>query len=215
MTYQRILLLISAYVISVAALAETAFVTDQLTVGLRADATPSSAAIKTVTTGTILEIIERAPGVAHVRDPQGAEGWVDASALSTQPPAGVQAKSLKAELERTRAQLVQAQTQLDKSRTAGTGPVPAEVEQLQTELAAVKAQLVQSQAELKKSSERASQETPVAREPADPERAVSGGKFSFLWLGIAFAMLVLGFVGGVVWVRESIRRRMGGLYLRI
>ncbi|GMQ90045.1 MAG: hypothetical protein BMS9Abin10_0389 [Gammaproteobacteria bacterium] len=37
----------------------------------------------------------------------------------------------------------------------------------------------------------------------------------FVWLGISFAMLVIGFAVGAVWLRERNRRRLGGMYLRI
>ncbi len=37
----------------------------------------------------------------------------------------------------------------------------------------------------------------------------------FLWLGISFAMLVLGLALGAIWWRERYRRKLGGMYLRI
>lgn len=37
----------------------------------------------------------------------------------------------------------------------------------------------------------------------------------FLWIGISFAMLVIGFVAGVLWLRGVNRRKLGGMYLRI
>jgi SH3 domain protein len=37
----------------------------------------------------------------------------------------------------------------------------------------------------------------------------------YLWLAISFAMLVLGFVAGAIWLRQRSRRKMGGMYLRI
>lgn len=37
----------------------------------------------------------------------------------------------------------------------------------------------------------------------------------FLWLGISFAMLVVGLALGAVWWRERYRRKLGGMYLRI
>ncbi len=37
----------------------------------------------------------------------------------------------------------------------------------------------------------------------------------FLWLGISFAMLIIGFAAGVIWLREVNRKRLGGMYLRI
>lgn len=35
------------------------------------------------------------------------------------------------------------------------------------------------------------------------------------WLAFSFAMLVIGFFAGLQWLRESYRRRLGGMYLRI
>ena len=37
----------------------------------------------------------------------------------------------------------------------------------------------------------------------------------FLWLGISFAMLIIGFAAGVIWLREVNRKKLGGMYLRI
>lgn len=185
--------------------AETMYVTDQVTIAMRADATATAAVVKTVSTGTALEVIEQRPGFVRVRDAQEVEGWVEASMLSAQLPAANQVRATRAELDRTRAQLVQTQTQLDKQRSATAS---AGIEQLQAELAATRAQLAQSQAA--KNNESA----PAGLVGRAAPGAETGG-FSFLWLVIGFAMLVVGFVGGVVWVKESIRRRMGGLYLRI
>lgn len=195
-----------------AILAETLYVTDQVTIAIRADTSPTAPVVKTISTGAALEVVEHGQGLVRVRDAQGAEGWVEAAALLTQPPAAAQTKSLRAELDRTRAQLVQAQTQLDKSRaTSATA-----VEPLQAELAAVRTQLAQAQADLQKSEERAQAETVAAADPSAPLPApAEAGAFSWVWAAVAFAMLLVGFFGGVVWVRESIRRRMGGLYLRI
>lgn len=191
--------------------AETMYVSDQVTVAMRADAAATAAVVKTISTGAALEVIEQRAGFVHVRDAQDAEGWVEATALSSQPPAANQVRAARAELERTRAQLVQVQTQLDKQRTAAA---PAAVEQLQAELSAARAQLALAQAAAKNSASANTGGTPAAPVGRDVTRPEAGG-FGLLWLVIGFAMLVVGFVGGVVWVRESIRRRMGGLYLRI
>jgi SH3 domain protein len=37
----------------------------------------------------------------------------------------------------------------------------------------------------------------------------------FLWLGVSFAMLLVGFGLGAMWLRERNRRKLGGMYLRI
>ena len=217
---------VAALLVTGIASAETMYVTDQLTIGLRADVTPDAAILKTVSTGAPLEVIERNGSLVKVREPEGVEGWLEATALSAQPPAAQQLKTVRSELERTRAQLITAQTQLDKVRSAPAAS--PEMDKLRADLAKARSQLAETQAELKKREEEiaaaaaAPAPTPapavvpaatVVAEP--PPETAPEAEFSFLWLGIAFAMLLVGFVGGIVWVKESIRRRMGGLYLRI
>jgi len=221
------------------AFAETMYVTDQVTVGLRADVTPAATVLATVSTGAALEILERNSSFVRVRDANGIEGWVEATALAPQPPAAQQLKSIRAELDRTRAQLANAQGELGKARAAPA----ADGDKVQAELASTRVQLGKLQSDIKKKDDEiaaataardtAVKETAALRAAVAHEAAARGSAapapelppqvadskpksgFSFLWLGIAFAMLVLGFIGGVVWVKESIRRRMGGMYLRV
>lgn len=54
-------------------------------------------------------------------------------------------------------------------------------------------------------------ETPTAWQ----RMAAQVAGLDFLWLGISFAMLVIGLGLGAVWWRERYRRRLGGMYLRI
>jgi SH3 domain protein len=227
------------------AFAETLYVTDQVTVGLRADVTPNAAVLGTVSTGAALEVLERNGALVRVRVANGVEGWVEETALTSKPPAAQQLKSLHTELDRVRTQLANAQGELEKMRAA---PKP-DAGKTEADLAAARAQIVKLQGEVKKKDEEisasaaardaataardlavkeaASLRSAVAREaareataptaPEAPQPAESPKKFSFsfIWLGIAFAMLVVGFIGGIVWVKESIRRRMGGMYLRV
>lgn len=152
------------------AAAETLYVIDRLQVGLRA--ARDGAVVKPVETGAVLEVLERDERFARVRDKQGAEGWLELRYLSAEPPARVQLAKLQDEINKTRSQLAEAQTQLKNSSARGL-PASAVME-------------------------------PDAEYELD-----------YLWLGIAFAMLIAGFIAGIVWHRESIRRRMGGMYLRI
>ncbi|GMQ90905.1 MAG: hypothetical protein BMS9Abin11_0210 [Gammaproteobacteria bacterium] len=39
--------------------------------------------------------------------------------------------------------------------------------------------------------------------------------FSWLWLLFSFAMLIIGFWAGVVWLREHNRKKLGGMHLRV
>lgn len=57
---------------------------------------------------------------------------------------------------------------------------------------------------------------PAAETPTLWQRiAARLGAVDFLWLGISFAMLVVGLALGAVWWRERYRRKLGGMYLRI
>lgn len=195
-------------------MAETAYVTDQFTVPLRSDPAASAPVVKTLPSGTALELLEQGAGFARVREPQGTEGWIEAASLSQRPPGVVQAKSLRSELDRVRAQVTQLQAQVDKTR-ADSG-APTDITQAQAEVAALQSQLARAQEELRKKDEQLARGAAAASASADAKAVQNADNgFSFLWLGIAVAALVAGFVGGVIWVRESIRRRMGGLYFKI
>jgi len=198
-------------VLPLAAVAETAYVTDRVEARLLSGFVEGASPVKTVESGTALEVLERYGNQARVRDPEGAEGWIEARLLTHQPSAREQLKAMKSELERTRAQVVKLQTQVDAARA----PDPA-AKRLEAELAGVRAELAQAQDALKEAQTRAAEPPPAPPPPPAPASGEeAGGGFSFLWAAISFAMLLVGFVGGRVWVREAIRRRMGGMYLRI
>lgn len=104
----------------------------------------------------------------------------------------------------------------DKSGTEGwvetryLGPeVPARTQlaRLQDELNKTRAQLAAAQARPK-----APVAAPVTVDPADTEAEY---ELDYVWLFVALGMLAVGFAAGILWHRESIRRRMGGMYLRI
>ncbi len=185
--------------------AETVYVIDKLDVGLRADLSEGSAVVKTVRLGMALEVLERYENFVRVRDQQGTEGWIDGRYISPEPPARLQVKQLKSELSKTRAQLSKARAKLKETEAV----------------------LVQEKAKVKKLDEispeaeaesnpiiapdGARNETPPSDEPPSDEDRGS----LLMWLGISFAMLVVGFIAGVIWLRESIRKRSGGMYLRV
>ena len=206
-----------AILVSFAAAAEPAYVTDRSPTALRANPAETAAPVRTLDAGELVEVLDRQGAFARVRDARGVEGWVETSALAAQPPTSAQVRALRAELERTRAQLVNAQTQLDQGRSTA-----APVAKLQAELASAREQLAQAQTELQQTKAAlAEARADIERRVAAPTNAsatapaATDSGFPWLWLGIAFAMLGIGFAGGIFWVRESIRRRMGGMYLRI
>lgn len=86
---------------------ETAYVTDQLRVALRADATPEADAIGMLTSGAAVTVLARDARMLHVRSASG-EGWVDARYVVAEPPAAAQLLAARGQLEQLQMQLNQA-----------------------------------------------------------------------------------------------------------
>jgi hypothetical protein len=174
-------------------------------IGLRAEATETGAVVKTVETGTPLEAIERVENFVQVRDPQGTVGWAEARYLTPDAPAQLQLVKLQQDLARSRSQTAEVQAQLKKAQAAAA-----------EQAATIKT--LEKQAADKPALPPAATPMPVPPPVAPPVGKTSkdaGFIFSYLWLGISFAMLGIGFAAGVKWLRESIRKRSGGMYLRI
>jgi len=203
----RILAALAMIAVVSVARAETLYVAERMLVALRAEAGDTAPTVKTVETGAPLEVLERQDRFVHVRDTQGSDGWVEARYLTTDPPARLQLAALQQELTRTRAQTTDAQAQLKKAQ-ATVAEQSAKITELE-----------------KDAAEKAAAPPPVAPVPAPvpvvtakPDNKTAAGQdfqFSFVWLAISFAMLGIGFAGGILWLRESIRRRSGGMYLRV
>lgn len=195
----HVALILTTLGICSAARAETVYVAERIRIGMRAEVVETSAVVKTVETGAPLEVLERFDRFVHVRDPQGAEGWLEARYLSPDPPSRMQLAKFQEELSKSRAQTVEAQGQLKKAQ-ATLAEQAAKIKALEKETAN-------------------KPETPPPTSPAPPPVGKTakndGFTISYLWLGISFAMLGIGFAAGVKWLRESIRKRSGGMYLRV
>lgn len=180
--------------------AETLYVAERMRIGLREEPTDVSAVVKTVETGLPLEVIGRQENFVQVREPQGMEGWIEARYLTPDPPVRLQFSKLQEDLTKARAETVEAQAQLKKTQAALAEQI-AKIREWDKNAPNSPAQPV----------------TPVAAQspPVKSSEARGGFGFSFLWLGISFAMLGIGFAAGVRWLRESIRKRSGGMYLRV
>jgi SH3-like domain-containing protein len=179
-------------VLAAEARAETAWVTDRVQITLRWSPAADAPAVKTLSTGASLEVLERGAGFTRVRDAAGAEGWVANDALMAEPPA-------RPQLDRLRGQLAAAQSAL-AAETARTK------------------ELAQKLAELAAGQNAPAAPQPDAAAPAPPAAAPGpAGRpfFDWTWLGISFAMLIIGFAAGVWWLRELNRRKLGGMHLRI
>lgn len=95
---------------SAAFAADYQYVSDKLVITLRTGQGNTYQILKTLPTGTRLEVLETTDtGYTHVRTPDGTEGWVRSQYLMNEPTAAMQ-------LENASRQLEQAKQQNDKLR---------------------------------------------------------------------------------------------------
>ena len=117
------------------AAADTAWVIDQLQVGVHEGPERDSPVLALIPSATTLEVLEQRPGRVRVRTPAGLEGWVDADFVTAEMPAELVVAELEAwkrtrqeelaaawaEVESLRAELQQA------ASAAAGGPAAQEV----------------------------------------------------------------------------------------
>ncbi len=187
--------------------AETAYVSDKILAGIRAQPNKEGPPLKTVSTGTVLEVLERMAGFARVRDADGTEGWIDAGVLSAEPPARSQLEGLKDQLNTLKAQVDKAHATLSQETAKSA------------ELAR---RLAEKTAQAEKFAGQIAQPTPAPELLPDAQATQADGQpsaentwFSWGWSVFSFAMLVVGFFAGMTWLREVNRKKLGGMYLRI
>lgn len=178
------------------AMAETAYITDNLRLGLHNAVDTSDRAFRTLESGQALEILSRNRNYAHVRLPDGVEGYVKAAYLVTEKPA----KLIVAESQSTSEAL---QKEIDELNASFAAPA-ATIERLQTEL-------TESQAT---ASQYMTEAGEFSAEVDDLRSRQEQYKYSLplLWVGGAMLVCLLaGFLAGLWWVDAQSRRRHGGV----
>ncbi len=184
------------FLLPLAALAETAYITDNLRLGLHQAADTSDRAFRTLESGQELEILSRDRNYANVRLPDGVEGYVKAAYLVFDKPA----KLIVAE---TQASVESLQKELTETKAAFEAPA-ATIESLQQQL------------ERRKTADEAnaSEIAALTSELSDYRGRQDQYKYSLpvKWVGGAmFVCLLAGFLIGIWWVDSRIRRRHGGI----
>ena len=179
--------------------AETAYVTDQLRLGVHAAPDTSDRAFVNLESGDSLEILEQTQFYARVRLPDGREGWVRSTFLVDEEPARYRIQKVEEERDRYSAELEALKNQMAKRDEI--------VNKLESDLAnSADAQQAERDelAELR-SSNRELNETLEAYRFSVP------GVWFLVGLVLA---LVLGFLGGQKWLDRLSRRRHGGFVIR-
>ena len=190
-------LLISAFLLlPVLAAAETAYVTDNLRLGLHAAEDTSDRAFRFLESGQPMEVLVRDRNYANVRLPDGAEGWVKSAYLVDEKPA----KLIVAETVAERDALA---TELAEAREAFAEPA-ATIDQLRAESADLAAKLDDALAEI----------TSLRDEVASIEgmKEQYRGAVPLKWVGgVIVVCLVLGFLLALWWNDRQSRKRHGGI----
>ena len=107
------LLICISWIPSAIVLAEIAYVTDEVNIGLHKEPTNESPIIKLVPSGTELNIIERENDLIHVEEPEGVRGWVNTQNVLNNKPG----KTKINELEITNKELHKKIETLEKKST--------------------------------------------------------------------------------------------------
>jgi len=183
-------------VLPFAAMAETAYVTDNLRLGLHQAEDTSDRAFRTLESGQELEIVSRNRNYASVRLPDGVQGFVKAAYLVSEKPA----KLIVAETQSANARL---QQELESTKVAFAAPAAT--------IDALEQQLTEKNTALDKS---AAQIADLTAENEDYQDRYGQYKYSlpFKWVGGAmFVSLLGGFLFGLWWIDFQSRRRHGGV----
>ena len=178
------------------ALAETAYVTDNLRLGLHQAPDTSDRAFQYLDSGQAMEILTRDRNYANVRLPDDTEGWVKAAYLVDVKPA----KLIVAEITAERDALT---AELEETKQAFAAPA-ATIEALQADAAGFDARLAESSARI--------------AELEDENESFQGlkeqyrGSLPLSWVAGAIGVcLIGGFLLGLWWVDRRSRQRHGGI----
>ena len=180
----------------IVATAQTAYVTDNLRLGLHAAEDTSDRAFRYLESGQEMEVLIRDRNYANVRLPDGTEGWVKAAYLVDDKPAKLivtetlaERDRLAAELEETKAAFAEPATLIDQLR-AETSELTGQLESAQAEIDALTAENASIQG-LKEDYR---------------------GSVPLKWVGGVIAVcLVVGLLGGFWWTDHRSRKRHGGI----
>ncbi len=188
-------LLIAALLPAVSA-AQTAYVTDNLRLGLHQAEDTSDRAFRTLESGQEVEILNRDRNYARVQLPDGTVGHVKVAYLVDEKPA-------KLIVNETQAANEELQRKLTDLNAAFSQPAAT--------IASLEQQLSDSKTALEEASARAVELTDVNESLRSRQ---SRYKYSvpISWVGAALAVILLaGFLGGLWWTDYRSRKRHGGI----
>lgn len=178
------------------AMAETAYVTDNLRLGLHQAEDTSDRSFRTLDSGQQLEILNQDRNYAQVQLPDGTVGYVKVAYLVFEKPAKLIVAETQANVERLREEL-------DQTRQAFSTPA-ATITALEEQVAAGKSALEQSEGELA--------DLMAANENYKVRHDQFKYSLPFAWVGGAMGLCLLaGLLAGLWWNDYRSRKRHGGV----
>lgn len=230
------LLLLSA---GYAQAANTAYVTDTLTVAVFASSDLTGEPVERLISGTLVDVLQSQGGVAEVRSRSGKTGWLRTTFLTTNLPAAIQLENADHELSKSRAALDKAnaeiaeleeslkkakndvtwmKAEMNKARKQAKS-LEGELKTTVAEASAVDQQtdsfeerLASLQAE-KESLEQRLAATILINSPMEEisEAGEDSSSSSFPWSVVTLVLgLLAGFGAGYAWIDRRVRQRFGG-----
>jgi Bacterial SH3 domain len=178
-------------------MAATAYVSDELVLGVYADQNSQGQRLATLHSGASVETLAQSGEFTQVRLNDGTTGWVKSAFLTPTEPAVVRVKQLQAELDRTRA----------TTPALAEAAARSEVERLKQELAARQSDL---------DAARGGQSSPgpqaaPARGPLGITQATPGTQWAVI-AGLAGLIgLAFGFWLGYATLARRVKHKFGGL----
>jgi SH3 domain-containing protein len=183
--------------LSIKGMAATAYVSDELVLGVYAEENNQGQRLATLHSGAGVETLAQDGDFTQVRLGDGTTGWVKSAFLTTKEPAVVRVKRLEEELDQSRA----------TTPALAEAAARSEVERLKLELAAKQSELDASRAD------RLAPPTvaPPSSGPLAALQAAAAPRWPVI-AGIAVALgLACGFWLGYATLARRVRRKFGGL----
>jgi uncharacterized protein YgiM (DUF1202 family) len=200
----RILAVLLLALLAGTGVAATAYVSDELVLGVYADQNNQGQRLATLHSGTSVETLEQSGEFTQVRLSDGTTGWVKSTFLTLTQPAVVRIKQLEEELDRTRA----------TTPALAEAAARSELERLKQELAARQGELdaLRSGAVSTAGAAAAAAAAPSAQPPG-PLAAIPApaGMWPVIAAISAAIALACGFWLGYATLARRVRQKFGGI----
>jgi hypothetical protein len=195
------LIVLSLTLLTARVTAATAYVSDELVLGVYSEQNNQGQRLTTLHSGASVETLAVNGDFTQVRLNDGTIGWVKSAYLTAQEPAVVRIKQLQDELDRSRA----------TTPALAEAAARSELEQLKRELAAKQAELMAANAAPDPPGGSAAAGSAGARAPTTAARTEASSARAWIEVAATLAALTVGFCLGYATLARRIRHKYGGL----